>query len=416
MKKRYELSSIKCDIKTSDIPVDPSVPDSIENPDSLPSSGPIFTLRGENLPGFLPTNPAVVTDESGVMHNSMQGWPEGNLSFNVTSDDLTRANAWFTGNYTGVSIPESETLKKNRTAAVRNLLSNYFSTCLSHNLFPAPFLIGWAYRLKEGTLSTMRGSRLMTASREAPNLPILKGQVEDKTVYTDVGIRNIPARLFFGIPYETMDELQSAVTAIEIYACEPTPLYAADMNVSGLRSVNIDGVPVRCWYYDHYDAADIIRAAEADSDFRLLHVIKFDEIENFDTYLPLPLAAGALANLKKQPSFAERYKENGGASPEPPAAEGNRKIKLLTEALDLGHNEERKRVKAVTLRGLFERENITLRLYASRHRETPQLIAMSRGPYLRGLCGMRFRWFYVEVETALRPGDFLEALTFEYAL
>ena len=89
-------------------------------------------------------------------------------------------------------------------------------------------------------------------------------------------------------------------------------------------------------------------------------------------------------------------------------------IHLRTEPLHLDYPEDEKSVRSLTLRGVFRRDKVKVRLYASQHRETRRLIAAATGPYIRGLFGTRWRWFEVEIECPMREGDFFEAITFEF--
>ena len=55
-------------------------------------------------------------------------------------------------------------------------------------------------------------------------------------------------------------------------------------------------------------------------------------------------------------------------------------------------------------------------LYGSHHREHWRKLASARGGMLRRLRGVRYRWLQVEVDTDIRSGDRLDALTFDVAL
>lgn len=115
------------------------------------------------------------------------------------------------------------------------------------------------------------------------------------------------------------------------------------------------------------------------------------------------MSAGTLADFSKLPKPEDNLPSPAGKT-----------IHLRTEPLHLDYPEDEKSVRSLTLRGVFRRDKVKMRLYASQHRETRHLIASATGPYIRGLFGARWRWFEVEIECPMREGDFFEAITFEF--
>lgn len=109
-------------------------------------------------------------------------------------------------------------------------------------------------------------------------------------------------------------------------------------------------------------------------------------------------------------------------------------MRVRSHALDLGNPEKEKRIKAVTARGIFSRhpDNVTITLYGAPHIPGEELgaalphgtkvpsdtgrwrkIAKARGPHIRFLRGIRYRFLRVDVQTPY-PSR-IDALTFLYS-
>lgn len=414
VRKRIELNKIKT--FKNEIHADNSddtegnLDNNGENPDittETPDCGIEFMLEGETLSGHGPQSPATITDENGKIHSQMGGWPEVEVAFSVAESDIPRVNAWFDDNYQGVSTPESAMLQKNRTSAVHNALKTYFNAAHSSNLFTSPFRIGWRYRLTDNSLSEMHDCGASDCFHTAPRLPVTTHQLTDKYLYTRAQVRNVPARLHYR--FKSSREflaVRSKIAAIEIYATKQAALYASEAEVAGIRTITIDGTPRRCWHYERYAENDVRLLISQDNDFRRIATIPIDEIEENDEFSPLPIASGTLTDFSKLP------KPDSSTGQEPSIT--GKRIKILTEPLHLDYPEDEKSVRCVTLRGVFQRETVKFRLYASQHRENRHLIASATGPYLYGIYGSKWRWFEIEIEAAMREGDFFEAVTFEF--
>lgn len=368
-----------------------------------------FKLEGRDLNGYGPKYAAVVTGSDGSAHPEMGGWPETEISFAVTEDDLPRVNAWFTDDYRGVSSSESITLQKNRTNAIRTLLSNYFSSAAVANRFTSPFRLGWRYRYKDGSTGAFHDCGVMSVFATAPRLPITHYSIEGKTLTTAVQVRNVPAKLRykFAVTDESaLTEILKNVDSIEIFATKPVDLYDPSTDVAGVRSVVVDGTPKRCWHYTSYEESEVLLRAKQDENLRRIGVISFDEIGKNREFVDLPMSAGTLTAFSKLPAYAE----SGATTPSTPAGS---KLLITTSPLHLGYPDDEKRLRCVYLRGVFQRDKVRMRIYGSHHREEWHLIAETAGPLISGLLGMRWRWFMIEIESPIRDGDFFEAITFE---
>lgn len=409
IRKRIEFGKIKI-TQSLRVPEIPDENDENESPD-IPDCGLKFCLDGENLPGYGPQNAAIVIDDYGTSHLSMGGWPETEISFNFPEDDLQRVNAWFTDDYHNVLSPESAALKKNRATAVLNSLKSYTAAATNGNLFTAPFRIGWRYKLKSGIFSKFYDCGIAASFMQAPLLPVLSASISDKTLYTRVQVRNVPGRLMMrceAMP-EIIGQLRDVVENVEIYATPQTELFDPGAEVTGIRTITVDGMPKRCWYYTRYDKDSVILSTQQNNDFRRICTISFDEIVKNDTFTPLPLASGTLSDFKKLP----KPEESGNFIPDPPLGSSHT---ILTEPLDFGFPDDDKSLRSLYIRGIFPRDKIKWRIYGSRHRDKWHQLAEVEGPMLSGFLGMRWRWFRLEIESPYRDEDTFDAITVTFRL
>lgn len=343
------------------------------------------------------------------------------VEFSFPAEDFRRVQAWFTGDFTHVTSPESATLKKNMTAAVKGVLDTFVASSLSRNLFPAPFAIGCRYRLFDGSAAEIGSTLALEPVDEAPRLIITSNHVYEKSVQTDVILSCNPGKLMMKIPVpEKSTDFIGIITAVEFFINHPVALYPSDMNVSGVRSVSINGTRERVWHYNSYDSASLTASAYADRDFRIIASIPFSEIAEgkYSELTAMPMDAGALVRFPTLPKLtasssgsSSQGSANGGFT----GTEGWRPyIHVATPPLDLSFPEREKSVTDLYLRGVFQREAAVMTLYGSHHREHWRMIARSRGPYIRGLRRTPYRWLKVEIELPMRRDDFLEALTFKF--
>ncbi len=352
-----------------------------------------------------------------ILESENANRPTGEVAFAVPADDMPRVRAWFSGEWHDVTMPESVTLHKNMRTAVHDTLDRFFTTAKSGNLFTSPFRIGWCYRLFDGSVTPLRGIRTLQTISEAPLLEIRSHSLTDKALTTGVDIHCHPSRLYLRVASpEKLDGFRDIITAVEIYATAQTALYDPAGDVAGVRSVADEGERVRCWYYDHYGLEEIALKTESESRFRLLCSISPSAIS--PTSAPLPLEAGTLSGFEKRNLYRQTSDATGGES-----GSGNKNngtpgmgwkpfLNFTTQPLCLGMPETEKRISQVLLRGVFQRNEVKMRLYGSHHRENRHLLASATGPYITGVNAGRHRWFSVSIECPMRKDDFIEALTF----
>lgn len=407
IRKRIELGDIL--VSRSEIASVDAGTDGEPSAGLYPDCGLEFALRGTDLDGYGPTYAAVVTDEKGDTHPYMGGYPETTVGFEVEESDLPRVKGWFEGSQPGAASPESEKLKRNRTSAVRLALERYFGAVAAAGLFAAPFRIAWRYRLKGGSYSVMRDGNVMWTYMQAPLLPVRNARIDGNYLATTTELRSIPAKLFYRFnPNSLSNGLSADISGIEVFITKPVEMYYPDCSVAGVTTHIIDDKRRRCWNYTRYSAGEVRLRAMQDTDFRLISTFMPEEIQVSEEFISLDLPAGALTDFSKLPKPAKGDSSIGTDM-------AMRCIKVTTEPLHLGYPEEHKSLHGVTLRGVFDRNEVRLRVYASDHREHRRLVAAASGPYVRGLCCARWRWFEVEIKCKMREGDFFEALTFDFS-
>ena len=408
--KRILLDSLDLIDLSSDDSSENPLPDTDPDPYALPSIAPEFSYNKGALPGYGTALPVASVD------------------FSFPADDQKRVQAWFSGDFSHVTEPESATLKKNMTAAVKSTLDAFISNALSRNLFAAPCMIGWQYRVFDGSCVGPDAigcspSPLLPVS-SAPDLIITSYNVYEKSLHTDVAFSQTPAQLLINIaPPEKGEDFKDIITAVEFFITKPVALFPSDMTVSGVRSLSIDGIRERVWHYSSYDSDTLLAMASSDSDFRIVASIPFSDILNgkYKSPLPLPIEAGALSRFSSLPKQSASQSGGSGSSSNSSSSGGfngtdgwRPYLHISTPPLDLSLPEREKSVSDIYLRGVFQRKEVILTLYGSHHREHWRMIARSRGPYIRGLRRAPFRWLKVEIELPMRRDDFLEALTFSF--
>lgn len=419
MKKRIEFSKIKT--FQSKIQGDNSGDENPENQGSstvtIPEINPEFRLKGETLTGYGPQNAAVVTDENGSVHSDMGGWPEMEMGFTVAESDLPRVYAWFNDRYEGVTEPESATLVKNRRTSLHNALNSYHSAARAAGLFTSPFRIGCCFKLSDGSLTSLKDLGILYTFMTSPVLPIVGNSISDKYLLTRVQLRNIPGRLQLRIPDITAIQAASeTIVSVEIFATDQVSTFNTEGSVSGVRTSTIDNMPTRCWQYEKYSRNGVEASVEQSAPFRRIVSIPIDNISDYSDFTDITLAAGILTSFSKLPNYDSLKSGSNVGDSGDDNFDNTGMIRILTEYLHLDYPEDEKSIRSITLRGVFNRNNIRFRLYGSQHREKRILFATARGAYMRGICRTRIRWVQVEIECDIREGDFLEAITFDFSV
>lgn len=295
-------------------------------------------------------------------------------------------------------------------------INRYFTDAARAGLFTRPLRVACALRRKDGKYAAVSTPRLLRPADRAPLVVIRELQFGGTTLRTHVELMNTPQTLTADIPaFEVAAELAEKVTHLDIIATRQCDVLAGDESVEGIRSYALYGENVRIWHYRRLEADVVAEAAENDRAFRVIASVPIAEATAGKTGIRLPLGR---KNLDDWESFPKADIDSaGGNDPDQPDEPEvpHTHVMLTTKPLDLGLPEREKRVRGVTLRGVFGRgtDDVEMTLYASHHRERWHRLATSRGPHIRFLRAVRCRW--LRVEARLRRGAKVDTLTFSVA-
>ena len=383
--------------KITDTPVQPQPDDPFIR--LFPTLNPVFSLKPTAIAGF--GSPL----------------PRSEVEFSFPPEDRKRVEAWFSGDFSHVTAPESATLKKNMSAAVISTLKKYATSAKAQNLFISPFCIGWRYRLFDGSAAAPEATELLTPLETPVNLIITSHNIYEKSLHTDVMFSNSPSTILFSIPSPVGAEgCVDLITSVEIFITSPRDIFSQDANVIGIRSVNIGGVRQSVWAYESYEIGNLVSAARADKDFRVIASIPFREIADgkYDTAVPLPIEAGSLERFSTLPkATSEQGDTSSGGTGGVTGVDGWKPyIHAETPPLDLFQTETDKFIRSVYITGIFERSKMKITFYVSNDREKWQRVARASGAVINGLCRIPARWVKIEFELPMRKGDFLDLLVF----
>ena len=333
--------------------------------------------------------------------------PATRISVAVPDADLPIVTAWLGG--TPHSGSPSETFVKRMTSAVTDAISKYVNAASSRNLFTSPFRIGYAVQMADGSFSDISQPLLLSPAPMAPLMPIRERQLSANNLITITEIINTPMRLNLNIkPFTPADSNQKVKpVSIVVFATRPVSLLDGSETVNGIRTTELYGEHVPSWSYNRL-AEDLVRqCAEADSDFRVIAEVPIGEAAEGITGLTLPQGNSLLSDWNSLPKFSGTQVIPDGPDPS--------RLILSTVPLDLNRPEDYKKVRGVTLRGIFnrsiDRDATIITLYGSLHRERWHKVSVARGAHIRLLRAVAYRWYRVEIDVAF-PAT-LDALTFE---
>lgn len=417
---KIELRKVKANLDHTTQPEEPSEPmarsQASSNTDYEIPNGykPIFELQAHPLTGW--TSP-------------LHDYPIGDMNYDVPEKDLPRVKAWFTGQYGGVTEGASSTLIRNVTNAGKTALSNYFTAANEARRFTSPFKISWAYRFKDGNRLMMEDMQLMSPNTRAPILTLEEYTLLEDSVVSKVGIHNTATTLKFRSTMNPGFIYWGDVTHIDIIATPQVDLIPDDFQITEVGTVTIDGVNKSSYLYIRPTQETVEGTALLQTDSRIIASVPVLELPN--TQLEdVPILGGAFTNWKQLEKYTEKGSGDSGDDnpdnpddpddPDNPDEPDNSDnpwypyVNVETEPLDLGDPERRKWVRSVWLRGLYERDKVSIKLYGSRHRDDWHLLAQGKRGWIGGLAGAGFKWWKVQITGPMRKGDFPDALSFDF--
>lgn len=348
--------------------------------------------------------------------SSQLQFPSTAINVTVPDDDKSTVTSWF-GNPTG-NQSVSDTLVRRMTSAVTGAIETLQNDAAREGLFTRPFRLGYALLTADGKL--IHGSTPVTLfpNEQAPVMAIREVSLSANQLNTRTEIRNRTCRLSATIPaFSIPPEIRSRVTHLVFYATQQCEFLTGDEQVTAVRTYVIDNHNCPGWYYPRM-SADLVRArAERATGFRIIGRVDISEAEAGVGYLALPAPGTDLTDWNSFPKAENVPDPANSDNPDNPGRPEPTHLELVTSPLDLGLPEADKRVLSLTARGIFSRhpDSVTTVLYGAHHRPADDLtgwrkIATARGPHIRLLRGVRYRWLKVAV-TLPYPSR-VDALTF----
>lgn len=319
---------------------------------------------------------------------------------------MTVVRQWLEGGVEVSRLP-STTLTRSFTEAVHSALTDFRQAALRANMITAPLRVGWCLRTTDGHRLAPQRLSVLSPNAKAPDLVLRQHKIYENGATATVEIMGDAMRLMASAPKIEDPSLYSEIAAVDIIATRQADTFDENGAASGFGTETVGTETLRIARYARYTESEVRAAALALDDFRVIASIPMAEITAGMAWTEITIPEGTLTNWQKLPKPTDSTKPEAG-SPE----QEDSIITAETAPLSLGMPEEEKRVRGVTLRGVFPRESTSIELWGSHHRENWHRIATAKGAHIAGLCGVRYRWLKVRITTKLRAGDSLEALTF----
>lgn len=332
--------------------------------------------------------------------------PAVNIDIQVPDGDKSVVMSWLGGG-TGGSAP-SETLVRRMTGAVIGAIEDYFTASARRGFFTRPFRIGAAVINSEGSLVAVGAPKLISPATMAPLMLVREPSVSGETFHTVTEIMNSPMSLSLSVkPFEPSNFDIDLSGRFLIFATAQAQVLSGEETVTGIRSVEVFGERAPAWNYNRLAEDIVLQKASSGHDFRVIAELPLSEIRNGVSAFKLPQNGTDLTDWKSFPEFENKDKLEDGMLPS--------RIIVTTRPLDLKKPEEYKKVRGVTLRGVFTRETgnegVSFTLYGSHHRERWHMVAKGQGAHIRLLRAISYRWYKIEIDAPY--GSNFEAITFE---
>lgn len=368
-------------------------------------------------------------------------YPVTLINVTVPDDDVKVVTGWFSNapNTGGVA---SETLLKRATTAVTGAIKTFYNDCDRAGIFTRPFKLGYALRLSDGRHIAHGDIQTVVPAAQAPLLPITSKGLSNGILQTVTEFLLTPVELYVSMePFALPEGLSAKVTHLDIYATRQADTLTGEESVTGVNTFVTDDVRYTGWNYRRLGADIVTDNAASDKNLRIPASIPIAEAAAGLSGVRFPYTQRNLMNWTNY----EAYKANesggqgsgGGGStsgqdPEEPEIVYKSK-KLITEPLDLNLPEMRKWVRGLAVRGVFDRRfprvsesgetasgqpvsgeslrELKVTLYGAHHRGYWHRVAECRGPHIRLMRAVGYRWWMVEIEAA--ADALIDALTFD---
>lgn len=375
----------------------------------------------ENWKGFAVGSPDVSSEIEIPSEYSSSYWtsPVKRISVTIPSSDTAAVCSWFDD--TGSSATGSETLVKRMTSAVIGAIREFYSDTERLGLYTRGFRIQLGVLLKDGSVVGYSSPLTVFGTLRAPEMLIRSHNFQGDELVTETELAVLPRRFSATFPELRLTEEQrkDAVCIVAVATGQSTPL-SGDESVWAVRHKrNSDGTVTRTWHYTRLEADEALVLTERQTDWKIVGTASLAASR-------ISLGTSKVdvsALLGTDPPGIELPDPDNPGDPDDPDFPGPDlpteplpvldRFTLRTHALDFGLPEKRKRIRRLSVRGIFEREDKekmpVVRLYGSHHREDWRLLTRAVGAHIRLPRALGYRWYRVEIDARL--GDTFDALT-----
>lgn len=325
--------------------------------------------------------------------NSRYFYPACEVGVKVPDEDLQLVKTWL-GATSSTSALVSETMVKRMTSAALGAFKQYRERALLRNLVTSPFVVGYALRRVDGSHVKISPFVKKLVNTRAPLLAANEISLTGTSLQSVMEIMNTPVGLRLDVdPFSLDNGLLASVTHLDIYMGKPVDLLAGDEQVTAIRSAEIAGERRKIWFYQRLTEDIILSRVGATVDFRVVASIPISEAMAGIKGMALPGEGVNLGSWDKIGKLDSDVKPGDVEKPE----EYYDYKRIVTASLDLGDMDAMKRVRGITARGVFSRRDMEIELLGSHHRDRWRVVGRCRGPHMRLLRGVGYRWWQVRV-------------------
>lgn len=394
MKSLFDFRKMKFSVRL----LESSGADNSDNTDGSDSSGGSRILgSGADTSGMVPAG----------WESRRFGFPVRDLTFSYPADDEARVRAWFTGNYSGVTRPASDTLRRNVASAIHDALDKLGTDAALEGAFAAPFRVALGRRMKKG-FALLTDWVVVNPWGSSPEIAVRDYNVSEKQAEVYCEFRYKPVKVTLEVDAGPLTNREDLV----VVAGPQIPFYEGGGKVSACYRAVLDGALTSFFDYPGYSAEELDLLVTRSADLRIIGEAGKDlQIEESGEHLLLPLSAPT--DWKSLEKYAEGDTSPGstgevgaqvteGEDFEWPEGE----VEILTQWVSVGGYP----VGRIWLRGVFPSDVTEIDIEVSSHREIARSVARGHGRFISGLRGLRVRWMRFRIKTRFRPGDFLEKI------
>lgn len=328
-----------------------------------------------------------------------------------------------------------------------------------HNLFTQPFLVMAAWRLSDGSHVSPTKPMMMIPNSGAPvvegsadfTVPTMKMSVIEAACSLRWKLQNDGEAISPESPVLTSDNQKSPIAGIDIFVSEPVSLYDPKEPAKGFhrfectnytRSTGADGSTgdrriydgtiVQGWKAPALEPGYVAYKFNRIKTFRKIAGIDVTDFAPSGDFREVMMDDGSLRVLWALDGYApeftidsdndtttqdmtddswkafvpEEWNLDGGDF----TTEGDWSV-FVTRPLKFDVPEERKQVTGVTLRGVYDRRDVSMALYGSENLMDWRLLVRADRGVIAGLWATKSRFFRLAVKTKATSAQYIQALT-----